>query len=203
MPRSRYIPTIIEQTHRGERSLDIYSRLLQDRILFMGGDISDVFAEQFVAQLLFLEAQDPEKEIHIYINSHGIEPGEPVQPALSIYDTMQYIRCPISTICVGQASNVAALLLACGEKGQRFMLPHSRLHLHQPVGYFTGQATDVDIRARELTLLKGELVRLIARHTNRSEEQVAEDIDRDLYLRGSAAVEYGLVDEVLERKEGD
>ena len=194
------IPYVVEQTHRGERQFDIYSRLLQDRIIFLGGEISGLTAEILIAQLLFLESSDPEKEIHLYINSDGISPGESVNPGLSIYDTMQYIRNPISTICVGHASNIAALLLSAGSPGMRYTLPHARIHLHQPVGWFQGQATDVDIQAKELLYIKDQLIEILAKHTGRPKEQIREDTDRDLFLRADAAVEYGLVDEVITRK---
>ncbi len=199
--RPTYIPTVIENTHRGERHFDIYSRLLLDRIIFLGGEISSWASEVLIAQLLFLESMDPEKDIHLYINSPGIAPGASVNPALAIYDTMQYIRSPISTICVGQAANVAALLLAAGAPGKRSTLPHARIHLHQPVGWFQGQATDVDIQAKELVFIKDTLIDVFARHTGRSHDRVREDIDRDKFLRGQDAVEYGLVDQVIARKD--
>jgi ATP-dependent Clp protease protease subunit len=194
------VPHVVEQTHRGERQFDIYSRLLQDRIIFLGGEINGLTAELLIAQLLFLESSDPEKEIHLYINSGGISPGESVNPGLSIYDTLQYIRNPISTICVGQAANIAALLLASGTKGMRFTLPHARIHLHQPVGWFQGQATDVDIQAKELLYIKNQLIEILSKHTERDSKLIREDTDRDLYLRGAQAVEYGIVDEVISRK---
>jgi ATP-dependent Clp protease protease subunit len=199
--RPVYIPYVIENTHRGERQFDLYSRLLLDRIIFLGGDISGMRAEVLIAQLLFLESLDPEKDIHLYINSSGISPGASVNPALAIYDTMQYIRSPISTICVGQASNLAALLLAAGAPGKRFTLPHARIHLHQPVGYFQGQATDVDIQAKELVYVKDTLIQILATHTGRTEAQVREDTDRDKFLRGNEAVEYGIIDQLIVRKD--
>ncbi len=199
--RPTYIPTVIENTHRGERHFDIYSRLLIDRIIFLGGEISSWASEVLIAQLLFLESMDPEKDIHLYINSQGIAAGSSVNPALAIYDTMQYIRSPISTICVGQSANVAALLLAAGAPGKRFTLPHARIHLHQPVGWFQGQATDVDIQARELVFIKDTLIEVLARHTGRPIDQVREDTDRDKFLRGQDAVAYGLVDQVIVRKD--
>jgi len=192
-----WVPTVIEQTHRGEREWGIFSRLLKDRIIFLGSDINDTLANIVIAQLLFLESEDPEKGIHLYINS----PGGSVNAGLAIYDTMQYIRCPLSTICIGQAASMAAVLLAAGTKGKRYSLPHSRMLLHQPLGGFSGQATDVDIQAKELLLIKQTLIDIIATHTNQDAEQVREDTDRDFFLGPQAAQEYGLIDEVIVRKE--
>mgnify|MGYP001599162507 CR=1 FL=1 len=192
-----YANSVIETTHRGERQIGLFDRLLLDRIIFLGGAIDSTRADFLIGQLLFLESMDPDKDVHLYVNS----PGGAVQPALAIYDTMQYVRCPISTICIGQASNMAALLLSAGAKGKRFTLPHARIHLHQPAGAFQGQATDVDIQARELVFIKDTLIQLFARHTGLSEERVREDTDRDKFLRGAEAVEYGLVDQVFVRKE--
>jgi ATP-dependent Clp protease protease subunit len=191
------VPTVIEQTHRGEREWGIFSRLLKDRIIFLGSEISDLVANVIIAQLLFLESEDPEKEIHIYINS----PGGSVNAGLAIYDTMQYIRCPVSTICIGQAASMAALLMAAGTKGKRFSLPHSRMLLHQPLGGFSGQATDIDIQAKELLFIKRQLIEIIAEHTGQSIETIREDTDRDFYLGPDAAQEYGLIDEVIKRKD--
>ena len=192
-------PTVVEQTHRGERVWGIFSRLLKDRIIFLGTGIDATVANTITAQLLFLESEDPEKDIHLYINSPG---GSPYA-GLAIYDTMQYIRCPVSTICIGQAANMAAILLATGEKGKRFALPHSRMHLHQPVGGLGGQAADIDIQARELLFLKEQLIDIVAEHTKNTKEQVAEDTDRDFFLRPGPAVEYGLIDHVISRKAAD
>ena len=192
-----WVPTVIEQTHRGEREWGIFSRLLKDRIIFLGSDINDTLANIVIAQLLFLESEDPEKDIHLYINSHG----GAVNAGLAIYDTMQYIRCPVSTICIGQAASMAAVLLAAGTKGKRFTLPHSRMLLHQPLGGFSGQATDVDIQAKELLFIKQQLIDIIAEHTGQPSEKVREDTDRDFYLGPNAALEYGLIDEVIVRKE--
>jgi len=192
-----WVPTVIEQTHRGEREWGIFSRLLKDRIIFLGSDINDTLANIVIAQLLFLESEDPEKRIHLYINS----PNGSVNANLAIYDTMQYIRCPLSTICIGQAASMAAVLLAAGTKGKRYSLPHSRMLLHQPLGGFSGQATDVDIQAKELLLIKQTLIDIIATHTNQDAEQVREDTDRDFFLGPQAAQEYGLIDEVIVRKE--
>jgi ATP-dependent Clp protease protease subunit len=194
---SIWVPTVIEQTHRGEREWGIFSRLLKDRIIFLGSEISDTLANVIIAQLLFLESEDPEKEIHLYINS----PGGGVNAGLAIYDTMQYIRCPVSTICIGQAASMAAVLMAAGTKGKRFSLPHSRMLLHQPLGGFSGQATDIDIQAKELLFIKKQLINIIAEHTKQPYDTIREDTDRDFYLGPEAAREYGLIDEVITRKE--
>jgi ATP-dependent Clp protease protease subunit len=194
---SIWVPTVIEQTHRGEREWGIFSRLLKDRIIFLGSELSDTLANVIIAQLLFLESEDPEKEIHLYINS----PGGGVNAGLAIYDTMQYIRCPVSTICIGQAASMAAVLMAAGAKGKRFSLPHSRMLLHQPLGGFSGQATDIDIQAKELLFIKKQLINIIAEHTKQPYDTVREDTDRDFYLGPEAAREYGLIDEVITRKE--
>ena len=195
-PQAINLPVIIEQTHRGERQWDLFSRLLKDRIIFLGDAIYDVNANVIIGQLLFLESDDPEKDIHIYVNS----PGGSVNAGLAVYDTMQYVRCPISTICVGQASNMAAILMAAGTPGKRYALPHSRFLMHQPLGGFSGQATDVDIAAKELLFIKKQLNEIVAMHTGQPEERVAEDTDRDFYLGPLAAKEYGIIDEVLDRK---
>lgn len=191
-----WIPTVIEQTHRGEREWGIFSRLLKDRIIFLGDTIHDTMANVIIAQLLFLESDDPEKEIHLYINS----PGGSVNAGLAIYDTMQYIRCPVSTICIGQAASMAALLMAAGNQGKRYSLPHSRMLLHQPLGGFSGQATDIDIQAKELLFIKQQLIDIIAKHTGQPIDRIREDTDRDFYLGPQAAKEYGLIDEVIVRK---
>lgn len=190
------IPTVIEQTHRGEREWSLFSRLLKDRIIFLGGEINDLVANVVIAQLLFLESEDPEKEIHIYINS----PGGSITAGMAIYDTMQFIGCDISTICIGQAASMAAVLLAAGRKGKRFALPHSRLLLHQPMGGLGGQATDIDIAAREILFMKQQLLEVLAKHTGRSVDDLRSDTDRDFFLRPSQAVEYGLIDQIVERK---
>lgn len=195
-PQAINLPVIIEQTHRGERQWDLFSRLLKDRIIFLGDAIYDVNANVIIGQLLFLESDDPEKDIHIYINC----PGGSVNAGLAVYDTMQYVRCPISTICVGQASNMAAILMAAGTPGKRYALPHSRFLMHQPLGGFSGQATDVDIAAKELMFIKQQLNEIVAKHTGQPVERVAEDTDRDFYLGPEAAKEYGIIDEVLSRK---
>lgn len=189
------VPYVIEQTARGERAYDIYSRLLKDRIIFLGTGIDDDVANSVIAQLLFLEADDPDKEIHIYINS----PGGLVTAGLAIYDTMNYIKPPVSTICIGQAASMGALLLAAGEKGRRFSLPHSRIMIHQPSGGFQGQATDIEIQAKEMLRLKESLNVILARATGQEIGKIAVDTDRDFYMSGEQAKEYGLIDEVIER----
>jgi|UniRef100_A0A7C5AMR0 ATP-dependent Clp protease protease subunit len=187
------IPIVVEQSSRGERAYDIYSRLLKDRIIFLGTSVTDEVANLIIAQMLFLEAEDSEKEIHFYINS----PGGLVTSGLAIYDTMQYIRSPVATYCMGQAASMAALLLAAGEKGKRYALPHSRIMLHQVMGSFAGQATDVDIQAREILRLRSELNRILAHHTGQPLKRIEQDTDRDYYMSGEEAKEYGLVDQVI------
>lgn len=187
------IPIVIEQTSRGERSYDIYSRLLKDRIIFLGTPIDDQVANAIIAQLLFLEAEDPEKDIYLYVNS----PGGVVTAGMAIYDTMQYVRPKISTICVGQAASMGAVLLAAGEKGKRFALPHARIMIHQPLGGAQGQATDIEIQAREILRMKQMLNELLAKHTGRDVEQLYRDTDRDFFMDGKQAVAYGLIDEVI------
>jgi ATP-dependent Clp protease, protease subunit len=187
------IPIVIEQSSRGERAFDIFSRLLRDRIIFLGTAISDEIANLIIAQMLFLESEDPDKDIHFYINS----PGGLVTAGLAIYDTMQYIKPQVSTLCMGQAASMAAVLLAAGVKGKRYALPHVRIMLHQPMGGFQGQATDVDIQAREILRLREELNRILKDHTGREVEQIQRDTDRDFYMSGHQAKEYGMVDEVI------
>ncbi len=187
------IPIVIEQSSRGERAFDIYSRLLRDRIIFLGTAITDEMANLIIAQMLFLESEDPDKDIHFYINS----PGGLVTAGLAVYDTMQYIKPDVSTLCMGQAASMAAVLLAAGVKGKRFALPHVRIMLHQPMGGFQGQATDVDIQAREILRLREELNRILVEHTGRDVEQIQRDTDRDFYMSGHQAQEYGMVDEVI------
>jgi ATP-dependent Clp protease protease subunit len=194
---SWWIPTVIETTHRGEREWSIFSRLLKDRIIFLGFPIEDQIANVIIAQLLFLESEDPDKDISIYINS----PGGSVNAGLAIYDTMQYIRCPITTICIGQAASMAAVLLAAGDKGRRYSLPHSRMLLHQPLGGFSGQASDIDIQAREILFIKNKLTEILAKHTARPYDKVRADTDRDFYMGAAEAKEYGLIDEVIVRKQ--
>lgn len=188
------VPIVIEQNSRGERAFDIFSRLLRDRIIFLGTGISDDVANLIIAQMLFLESEDPEKDIHFYINS----PGGLVTAGLAIYDTMQYIRPDVSTLCMGQAASMGAVLLAAGVNGKRFALPHSRIMLHQPMGGFQGQATDVEIQAREILRLREELNLILVRHTSRSNEQIEKDTDRDFFMSGDEAREYGVVDQVVQ-----
>lgn len=193
------IPIVVEQDSRGERAYDIYSRLLKDRIIFLGSAIDDHVANLVIAQLLFLEADDPDKDIHMYINS----PGGIVTSGLAIYDTMQYIKPNISTLGLGQASSMGALLLAAGAQGLRYSLPHSRILIHQPLGGFQGQATDVDIQAREILRMREELNRILVRHTGQSYEKIEKDTDRDFFMTGEQAREYGIVDKVITRREPD
>jgi ATP-dependent Clp protease, protease subunit len=190
------IPIVIEQDGRGERAFDIYSRLLKDRIVFLGVGVDDDVANLVIAQFLYLESEDPDKEIHFYINS----PGGLVSAGLAIYDTMQYIKAPIWTYCMGQAASMAAILLAAGEKGKRHALPHSRILIHQPMGGFSGQATDVEIQAREILRLKEELNDILARHTNQPIDRIERDTDRDYYMSGDQAKEYGLIDSVIQKR---
>jgi ATP-dependent Clp protease protease subunit len=187
------IPMVVEQSSRGERAYDIYSRLLKERLIFVVGPIEDHMANLVVAQLLFLESENPDKDIHIYINS----PGGVVSAGLAIYDTMQFVRCDVSTMCVGQAASMGALLLAAGAPGKRLCLPHSRMMIHQPLGGFQGQATDVDIHAREILKLRGQLNEILARHTGQSVETIARDTERDNFMGPEQALEYGLIDRIL------
>lgn len=190
---SLLVPIVVEQTGRGERSYDIYSRLLRDRIVFLGGEINDDVANLITAQLLFLESEDPDREINMYINS----PGGSVTAGLAIYDTMQFVKPPVSTLCVGQAASMGALLLAAGAKGRRYSLPHSRILIHQLSGGFQGQATDIDIQAREALRLRDALNEILVRHTGQNLRKIEKDTDRDTFLSGAQAVEYGIVDAVL------
>lgn len=187
------VPMVVEQTARGERSYDIYSRLLKERVVFIVGPVEDHMANLVVAQLLFLESENPDKDIHLYINS----PGGAVTAGLSIYDTMQFINCDVSTICVGQAASMGALLLSGGTKGKRFALPHSRIMVHQPSAGYQGQATDISIHANEVLELKARLNRIMAKHTGKSVEQIEQDLERDNFMSAEAAVEYGIIDTVL------
>ena len=191
-----YIPMVVEQVGRGERSYDIYSRLLKERIVFIGGGIDDSVANIIIAQLLFLEADDPEKDINMYINS----PGGRVPAGLAIYETMQFIKPDGSTICVGQAASMGSLLLAGGAKGKRYCLPHSRIMIHQPSGGFQGQAADIDIQAREVLHLRERLNAILAKHTGQSLETIERDSDRDNFMDGETAVNYGLIDTVLRKR---
>jgi len=187
---------VVEQTSRGERAYDIYSRLLKDRIIFVGAPIDDSFSNLIIAQLLFLEAEDPDKDIHLYINS----PGGVVTSGLAIYDTIQYIRPNISTICIGQASSMGALLLAAGAKGKRFALPNVRIMIHQPMGGFQGQATDIEIHAKEILKMKGSLNQILATHTGQPIERIRQDTERDFFMSGEEAKKYGIIDDVIRER---
>lgn len=189
------IPMVIESTNRGERAYDIYSRLLKDRIIFLGAPIDDVFSNLVIAQLLFLEAEDPEKDINLYINS----PGGSVTAGLGIYDTMQYVKPPITTICLGQAASMGALLLAAGTTGKRFALPNARVMIHQPMGGFQGQATEVDIHAREILKIRERLNRIVSQHSGQPLDKISRDTERDYFMSGTEAKDYGLIDEVIVR----
>jgi len=191
------IPMVVEQSSRGERAYDIYSRLLKDRIVFLGTGINDDVANLVIAQFLFLEAEDPDKEINFYINS----PGGMVTAGMAIYDTMQYIKSPVATLCMGQAASMGALLLAAGAPGKRFALPHARILIHQPLGGFQGQATDVDIQAREILRLREELNEIMAQHTGQPIDQINRDTERDFYMSGEQAKNYGLIDDVIIKRE--
>jgi len=190
------IPIVIEQTSRGERAYDIFSRLLKDRIIFLGSSIDDVVANLIIAQLLFLESEDPDKDIHLYLNS----PGGVVSAGLAIYDTMQYIKPHVSTLCMGQAASMAAVLLAAGEPGKRYALPHSRILLHQPLGAFQGQATDIEIHAREILNVKERLNDILVQHTKQELKKIQQDTDRDFFMNSEEAKEFGIIDEVLVKK---
>ncbi|HEY3444997.1 MAG TPA: ATP-dependent Clp endopeptidase proteolytic subunit ClpP [Myxococcales bacterium] len=198
MTRANYIPMpfVVEQTHRGERSYDIYSRLLKDRIVFLGTPVDDDVANVIVAQMLFLESEDPDKDINLYINS----PGGSVTAGLAIYDTMQYVRPQVSTICMGQAASMGALLLCAGAKGKRFALPHARVMIHQVSGGASGQATDIEIHAKEILRLKAKLNEILSKHTGKPIERVEKDAERDYFMGPGEALEYGLIDEVVTQK---
>ena len=191
-----YVPIVVEQSERGERSYDIYSRLLKDRIIFLGGPIDDNVANAVIAQMLFLEAEDPDKDIHLYINS----PGGVVTAGMAIYDTMQYIKPDVSTICVGSAASMGAVLLTAGAKGKRYALPHARVMIHQPLGGVQGQASEIEIHAREILRMREELNCILASRSGQDIEVVARDTDRDNFMSAQDAVEYGLIDEVLTRE---
>lgn len=188
-----YVPIVVEQTSKGERSYDIYSRLLKDRIIFVTGEIEDHMANLIIAQLLFLESEDPDKDVHLYINS----PGGSVSAGLAIYDTMQYIRPDVSTICVGMAASMASVLLAAGAKGKRYALPHSRVMIHQPLGGAQGQATDIEIHAREILRIREEMNQILASHTGQTPEQIHLDTERDHFMTAEEAAKYGLIDQVV------
>jgi len=191
-------PVVIEQTPRGERQYDIYSRLLLDRIIFLGTEVNDVIANLLVAQMFFLEASDPDKPIQLYINS----PGGSISSGMGIYDVMQFVKCDVSTYCIGMAASMGALLLAAGAKGQRFSLPNSRIMIHQPHGGAHGQASDIEIQAKEISFLKDRMAEIMARHTGKSLDQIMNDTERDNYMSAKQAVEYGLIDKVVEKHEG-
>ena len=191
------VPIVIEQTSRGERSYDIYSRLLKERVVFVVGPVEDYMANVIVAQLLFLESENPDKDIHLYINS----PGGSVTAGLAIYDTMQFIKPDVSTMCIGQAASMGALLLAGGANGKRVCLPHSRIMIHQPLGGYQGQATDIDIHAREILLIREKLNRILSAHTGQTLERIREDTERDNFMGAEQARNYGLIDEILDRRE--
>ena len=196
--RATYIiPSVTEVTHRGEREWHIFSRLLKDRIVFLGTEIEDFVANAVIAQLLFLESEDPEKDVQIYVNS----PGGVVTSGLAIYDTMQYVRCPVSTMCIGQAASMGAVLLAAGQKKRRFALPNARVMIHQPLGGARGQATDIEIQAREIKKMKDLIIDILTEATTKPREQIAKDIERDFYLTANEAKDYGLVDEVLPKRD--
>jgi ATP-dependent Clp protease protease subunit len=193
------VPMVVEQTSRGERAYDIYSRLLKERVIFIVGPIEDYAANLVVAQLLFLESDNPDKDISIYINS----PGGSVSAGLAVYDTMQFIRCDVSTMCVGQAASMGALLLAAGAKGKRYCLPHSRVMIHQPLGGYQGQATDIDIHAREILKIRAQLNEIFAFHTGQKVEKIGEDTERDNFMDPQQAMDYGLIDTVLDNRNVD
>lgn len=193
------VPIVIEQTARGERSFDIYSRLLKERVIFLVGQVEDYMANLVVAQLLFLESENPDKDIHLYINS----PGGSVTAGMSIYDTMQFIKPDVSTMCIGQAASMGALLLAGGAQEKRYCLPHSRVMIHQPLGGFQGQASDIDIHAREILLIKDKLNKILAHHTGQTLEKIQQDTDRDNFLSANDAAAYGLIDSVLSERQSN
>ena len=190
------VPMVVEDSGRGERAYDIYSRLLKDRIIFLGGEIEDHMANLIIAQLLFLESEDPDRDIHLYINS----PGGVVTAGMAIYDTMQYLKAPVSTICVGQAASMGALLLASGEAGKRFALPHARVMIHQPLGGFQGQATDISIHAKEILRMRESLNGILAKHSGQTMEKVSADTERDFFMDSETARSYGIIDSIVERK---
>jgi ATP-dependent Clp protease protease subunit len=190
------VPIVIEKDGRGERAYDIYSRLLKDRIVFLGTGIDDVVADLIIAQLLFLESEDPAKDIHLYINS----PGGLITSGLAIYDTMQYVKCAVSTICVGQAASMGAVLLAGGAKGKRYALPHSRILIHQPLGGVQGQATDIDIQAREILRMREEINKIFTYHTGQPIEKIQQDTERDFFMTVAQALEYSIIDQIMEKR---
>ncbi len=190
-------PIVIETTSKGERAYDIYSRLLKDRIIILGSEINDYVANSIIAQMLFLEAEDPDKDIFLYINS----PGGIVTSGLAIYDTMQFIKCDVSTICIGQAASMGAVLLAAGAKGKRYALPNSRIMLHQPMGGFSGQASEIEIHAKEIIRLKERLNEILSKHTGQPIKKIRKDTDRDFFMSAQEALEYGIIDKIFEKRE--
>lgn len=192
------VPMVVEDSGRGERAYDIYSRLLKDRIIFLGGAIEDHMANLIIAQLLFLESEDPDRDIHLYINS----PGGVVTAGMAIYDTMQYLKSPVSTICVGQAASMGAILLAAGAPGKRFALPHARIMIHQPLGGFQGQATDINIHAQEILRMRSSLNALLARHTGQDIDKISTDTERDFFMNSESARHYGIIDDIVKKKPG-
>jgi len=195
--KTMLIPIVVEQSSRGERAYDIYSRLLKDRIIFLGDMVHDNMANTIIAQMLFLESEDPDKEVNLYINS----PGGSVTAGLAIYDTMQYIKPDVTTICMGQCTSMAALLLAAGAKGKRYALPHARIMIHQPLGGVQGQATDIDIQAREIIKIKETIHNILAKHTGQPVEKIRQDTERDFFMSGEEARQYGIVDKIIEKRE--
>ncbi|MFO7766718.1 MAG: ATP-dependent Clp endopeptidase proteolytic subunit ClpP [Pelovirga sp.] len=192
------VPMVVEDTGRGERAYDIYSRLLKDRIIFLGGAVEDHMANLIIAQLLFLESEDPDRDIHLYINS----PGGVVTAGMAIYDTMQYLKAPVSTICVGQAASMGAILLAAGAPGKRYALPHARIMIHQPLGGFQGQASDINIHAREILRMRETLNELLSRHSGQKLEKIAADTERDFFMDSESARDYGIIDDIVKKKPG-
>ena len=197
--KNYYVPFVVEQTERGERAYDIYSRLLKDRVIFLGSEVDDVSANLVIAQILFLESEDPDKDIQLYINS----PGGSLSAGMAIYDTMQFCKPDVATTCVGQAASMGAILLAAGAKGKRFALPHARIMIHQPMGGFHGQATDIDIQAREILRLKETMNGLLAHHTGQPLARIAKDSERDFFMSPQEAIDYGLIDKVLVKPPAD
>ena len=190
------IPMVVEDSGRGERAYDIYSRLLKDRIIFLGGGIEDHMANLIIAQMLFLESEDPDRDIHLYINS----PGGVVTAGMAIYDTMQYLKAPVSTICVGQAASMGAVLLAAGAPGKRYALPHARIMIHQPLGGFQGQATDIEIHAQEILRMRASLNGILAKHSGQELSKISADTERDFFMDSAVACDYGIIDSIVERK---
>ncbi|MDX2493575.1 MAG: ATP-dependent Clp endopeptidase proteolytic subunit ClpP [Desulfuromusa sp.] len=190
------VPMVVEDSGRGERAYDIYSRLLKDRIIFLGGEIEDHMANLIIAQMLFLESEDPDRDIHLYVNS----PGGVVTAGMAIYDTMQYLKAPVSTICIGQAASMGAILLAAGASGKRFALPHARVMIHQPLGGFQGQATDISIHAKEILRMRESLNGILAKHTGQDLEKITLDTERDFFMDSETACNYGIIDSIVERK---